>query len=223
RRLPASEEDGAVRHPRHGRGGLCRRRGRDHARRPGPSPRNAGSAAADAGRSVRHRVHSRAAFPSRPGAGVRRGRRVPAPPLALVLAVGLGCAVVPPARAATTVSIGSKAFPESWILGEALAGALRGEGLTVMHRSNLGGTEIVFQALRSGGIDVYAEYTGTILEVILHSGRRMPLAELRDSLAVQGLGVSDPIGFNDGYAIAVSQAVAERETLRTLSDLLRHP
>jgi osmoprotectant transport system permease protein len=125
--------------------------------------------------------------------------------------------------ATSTVSIGSKAFPESWILGEALASVMREDGIPVTHRRNLGGTEIVFQALRSGSVDVYPEYTGTILEVILHSSRRLPLAELRDSLAAQGLGVSDPIGFNDGYAIAVSSAVAARETLRTLSDLLRHP
>ena len=127
------------------------------------------------------------------------------------------------AFAAPSVSIGSKAFPESWILGEALAGVMRAQGVTVNHRRNLGGTEIVFQALRSGGVDVYPEYTGTILEVILHSSRRLPLSELRDSLASQGLGVSEPIGFNDGYAIAVSTAVAERESLRTLSDLIHHP
>ena len=67
------------------------------------------------------------------------------------------------------VTVGSKAFPESWILSEALARTLRSEGVArVEHRHNLGGTEIVAQALQSGAVDVYPEYTGTIQEVLLH-------------------------------------------------------
>ena len=126
--------------------------------------------------------------------------------------------------AAARVTVGSKAFPESWVLGEALASLMRDRGIPeVVHRSNLGGTEIVFQALRSGSVDVYPEYTGTLLEVILHSPRALPLAEMRDSLARQGLGVSDPLGFNDSYALAVTEAAGRRYGLRTLSDLARHP
>ncbi|HXF59238.1 MAG TPA: glycine betaine ABC transporter substrate-binding protein, partial [Candidatus Saccharimonadales bacterium] len=90
-------------------------------------------------------------------------------------------------------------------------------------RNNLGGTEIVFQALRSGAIDVYPEYTGTILEVVLHSGRRLTLPEMREELSKQGLGVSEPLGFNDSYAIAVTREARDRYGLRTLSDLGRHP
>lgn len=128
------------------------------------------------------------------------------------------------APAAAAVTIGSKAFPESWVLGEALAIELRARGANnIAHRSNLGGTEIVFEALRSGSVDVYPEYTGTIQEVILHSPRALTFAELRSELAKQGLGISDPIGFNDGYAIAVTDAVAQRFNVRTLSDLARHP
>jgi osmoprotectant transport system permease protein len=53
---------------------------------------------------------------------------------------------------AQKVTVGSKAFPESWILGDLLAQQARGAGAApVEHRSNLGGTEIVWQALRSGG------------------------------------------------------------------------
>src|SRR5689334_10651288 len=85
-----------------------------------------------------------------------------------------------PAPALARVTVGSKAFPESWILGEALADRMRAIGLEdVDHRHNLGGTEIVYQALRAGDIDVYPEYTGTILEVILHAPRTMSPAEMR--------------------------------------------
>jgi len=122
------------------------------------------------------------------------------------------------------VTVGSKAFPESWILSEALAQVMRSEGIPeVEHRNNLGGTEIVFQALRSGAIDVYPEYTGTILEVVLHSPRRLTLPEIRQELSKQGLGVSEPLGFNDSYAIAVTRAARDRYGLRTISDLARHP
>jgi osmoprotectant transport system permease protein len=126
--------------------------------------------------------------------------------------------------AAAGVTIGSKAFPESWVLGEALAGVMRSEGVAaVAHRSNLGGTEIVFQALRAGSVDAYPEYTGTIDEVILHSPRPLTPEEMRAALARQGLGMSDPIGFNDSYALATTESVRQRLGLHTLSDLARHP
>ena len=130
----------------------------------------------------------------------------------------------PSSPAAAPVTVGSKAFPESWVLGEALAAVMRERGVSgVTHRSNLGGTEIVFQALRTGSVDVYPDYTGTIQEVILHSPRPLKLGEMREQLAPQGLAISDPIGFNDGYALAVTDAVEKRYGLRTLSDLERHP
>src|SRR5205814_6998192 len=106
------------------------------------------------------------------------------------------------------------------VLSETLAKAMRVAGVAdVEHRNNLGGTEIVFQALRSGAIDVYPEYTGTILEVVLHSARRLSLPEMRQELARQGLGVSGPIGFNDSYAIAVTREARQHYGLNSLSDL----
>ena len=121
------------------------------------------------------------------------------------------------------VTIGSKAFPESWILGEAAASLARRAGAEADHRRNLGGTEIVYDALRSGSIDVYPEYTGTISEVMLHAPGRLSLAEMRDSLYAQGIGISEPLGFNDSYGIAVAPDVAKRLGLRKLSDLASHP
>ena len=139
-----------------------------------------------------------------------------------LIALLLGMIVA--SRANAAVVVGSKAFPESWILSEALAQEMRVRGIArVEHRNNLGGTEIVYQALRSGAVDVYPEYTGTILEVVLHSPGRLTLAETRDQLAREGLGLSDPIGFNDSYALAVTREARDRYGLRTLSDLSRHP
>jgi osmoprotectant transport system substrate-binding protein/osmoprotectant transport system permease protein len=142
-----------------------------------------------------------------------------------VLALGLALALLgsPGTVLAAGVSVGSKAFPESWVLGEGLAALLRAGGVTeVRHRRNLGGTEIVYQALRSGEVDVYPEYTGTIAEVIV----RRPgadLATLRAAMARESLGISAPIGFNDSYALAVTESTARRYRLTRISDLAAHP
>ena len=145
---------------------------------------------------------------------------------ALLLAAAMAGPAAAPvaARADRGVAVGSKAFAESWILGDALAAAMREAGVSaVVHRRNLGGTEIVLQALRSGNVDVYPEYTGTVQEVVLHAPRALSPAEMRSSLARIGLGMSEPIGFDDSYAIAVTPQAARRYGLRLLSDLARHP
>ncbi len=147
-----------------------------------------------------------------------RGRRAGFLAAILVLAGLLGAGPAP-----RTLVIGSKAFPESWILGESMATLARSSGPSVEHRANLGGTEIVYAALLSGAVDAYPEYTGTIAEVILKSPGRPSLAELRTGLAPQGIGVSEPLGFNDGYALAVTARTRDRLNLRTISDLARHP
>ena len=130
---------------------------------------------------------------------------------ALLVLAALGIAGLAQAAAPPKVTVGSKAFPESWILGEALTTLARQAGASpIAHRSNLGGTEIVYQALRSGAIDAYPEYTGTIAEVLLHRSDRPPLDSLRAGLAPLGIAVGPPLGFNDGYGIAISRATATR-------------
>jgi osmoprotectant transport system permease protein len=120
-----------------------------------------------------------------------------------------------------SISVGSKAFPESWILGEALVSLARAKGPAV-HKRNLGGTELVWQALTSGSIDAYVEYTGTIAQVILKNEDAPTHETLRAALEKSGVGMSAPIGFDDGYAIATMRKTAERERIGSLSDLARH-
>ena len=143
----------------------------------------------------------------------------------VLIAALLACLPSAPARGAEGgIVVGSKAFPESWILGEALARTMRASGIArVTHRNNLGGTEIVAQALHSGAVDVYPEYTGTIQEVLLHRQGAAGADSMRADLARLGLAMSDPIGFNDGYAIAMPESVAARLGIRSMSDLARHP
>ena len=145
-------------------------------------------------------------------------RRVPAA-LLVVLAVLLATTN---AAAKEAVVIGSKAFPESWVLGEALASLATESGADAEHRPNLGGTEIVAQALRAGSIDAYPEYTGTLREVLVGKPGAT-LDELRAALGRDGLGLTDSLGFEDKYALAVAGAVADRLGLRTISDARGHP
>ena len=127
-------------------------------------------------------------------------------------------------RGAPTVTVGSKAFPESWILGAAVAALVEQTGAArAEHRKNLGGTEIAYQALEAGNIDVYPEYTGTIAEVILKTTGAPSHQEIRARLAAVGLDMSEPLGFNDGYALAVTKSTATRLGLRTISGLRAHP
>src|SRR5207253_2582613 len=68
---------------------------------------------------------------------------------------------------ADQVIIGSKKFTESYVLAEIAKRSLENAGLKVEHRQGMGGTIILWEALRGGGIDVYPEYTGTIAEEML--------------------------------------------------------
>jgi osmoprotectant transport system permease protein len=118
--------------------------------------------------------------------------------------------------------IGSKRFTESGILAEiAAAVADRAGDAQVSHEEGLGGTALVFRALEQGSIDVYPEYTGTIAEAILHAEGRPDLAELRRALLPRGIAITDPLGFDNTYGVAVSSALASTRHLVTLSDLAR--
>lgn len=136
--------------------------------------------------------------------------------LALALAAALlGCG-------ARELRVGSKEFTESVILGEALTRLAQGAGVPAAHRRQLGGTRVLWDALVSGAIDAYPEYTGTLREELL---RGLPPgdAALDQALAERGLARTASLGFEDTYAIGVRRAVAVRLGLQTIGDLARHP
>jgi osmoprotectant transport system permease protein len=123
-----------------------------------------------------------------------------------------------------TARIGSKNFTESVILSEILRLDAQRYGLSLEHRPAMGGSAILWQALRQGSIDAYPEYTGTLTQELL---RGLPPAasgeQLASALQALGLGISASIGFEDRYALGVSEALGERLQLRSLSDLRAHP
>src|SRR5213083_1587472 len=124
---------------------------------------------------------------------------------------------------AAPVVIGSKNFTESYVIGEIAKRALTDAGLPVEHRQGMGGTIILWQALRGGQIDAYPEYTGTIGREILKSDRPLSLNEIRDSLAKSGVGITEPLGFNNTYALVMRRSEAQRLGVHTISDLQKYP
>jgi osmoprotectant transport system permease protein len=126
------------------------------------------------------------------------------------------------ATAQDRLRIGSKRFTESYILAQILAQTAQPHA-PVEVQQGLGNTAIVHAALRAGSIDVYPEYTGTIALEILKQPQATSLEALRAQLAPLGLGVDVPLGFNDGYALAMRADTADKLGITKLSDLARHP
>jgi osmoprotectant transport system permease protein len=121
------------------------------------------------------------------------------------------------------VVVGSKNFPESYILGEVIAQLLEDHDFRVERRFGLGGTLIGFEALRIGGIDVYVEYSGTLEQAILKSPSRLAYSELQATMKREyGMDFLESLGFNNSYALALRRDGAQRLHLRTISDLAGH-
>ena len=109
------------------------------------------------------------------------------------------------------------------ILGEIARDLIADAGVPVRHRRELGGTQVLFHALEADQLDVYPEYTGTISGEILAGRSINNEADLRAALAERGVGMSQPLGFNDTYAIGMREQEAARLGVASLSDLRRHP
>jgi osmoprotectant transport system permease protein len=135
----------------------------------------------------------------------------------LLLALCLAAAL--PAQA-DSLRIGSKRFTESYVLGEVLKRAVEGKA-AVEYRPGMGNTGILYAALKSGAIDLYPEYTGTIAREILKAEGDPGLEDINRRLAREGLGVAVKLGFNNSYALAMRDDRAAELGIRTLSDLAK--
>lgn len=125
------------------------------------------------------------------------------------------------------VVVGSKAFTESIIIGEIVAQWLERSNVPVERHFNLGATNISFEAVRSGAIDMYPEYTGTGLMAILKHEPINDHAKVMDTVRSDfksryDIVWLDPLGFNNTYALAMPEALAKRLGITKVSDLLAH-
>ena len=141
----------------------------------------------------------------------------------LLLIGGLTVFAGTAAAQGSALHIGSKRFTESYILAQVLAqkAAVANAPAPVVMQG-LGNTAIVYEALRSGSIDMYPEYLGTISLEILKNPAVTSLADINLQLAPLGLGVAIPLGFNDGYALAMREDEAARLGIAKQSDLASH-
>lgn len=121
------------------------------------------------------------------------------------------------------LKVGSKRFTESYLLGEIVRQTLLAQDVPAEHRQGLGNTAILAAALRQGQIDLYPEYTGTIVRELLKrdspADAQAPLAQINLWLAPLGLKAAVPLGFNNSYALALREADATRLGITTLSEL----
>jgi osmoprotectant transport system permease protein len=130
------------------------------------------------------------------------------------------------AAAQAPIVVASKPFAESYLLAELFAQTLEAAGFAVDRRLGLGATEIAFGALRTGAIDVYPEYTGTGLLVLLGEPAdpdpRAVFRRVAETFAERwDAHWLAPLGFENAYAMAVRRETADRYALRTLTDLGR--
>lgn len=124
------------------------------------------------------------------------------------------------AMAESKVTVASKNFTEGYVLAEIMSQLLEIEGYTVDRRFGLGGTLVCYEALVAGEVDVYAEYTGTLAQAILK--RDDPAADpaaLNELLAPRGIEVLSSFGFNNTYAIALKQVLADNLGITKVSEL----
>jgi len=151
---------------------------------------------------------------------------VPARGLAAVmLTAGV---LAPPAGTAAQsdpepIVVGSKNFTEGVVLGEIARFLIEDAGLEARHRQALGGTQVVFNALEGGDIDLYAEYTGTLLQEILYEDGVDDVAGVKRVLRERGIRMTDSLGFQNNYALGMKREVAARLGIVTIGDLRAHP
>jgi osmoprotectant transport system substrate-binding protein len=124
------------------------------------------------------------------------------------------------------IKVGSKNFTEELVLGEMYAALLEHEGLAVERHLDLGSTQVAMAALARGDIDLYPEYTGTALLVVLKAPPMSDRAAVyalvkREYAARYSLAWLDPAPMNDTQALATTQATSSRLGLRTLSECAR--
>ena len=134
-------------------------------------------------------------------------RRLRTVAVACVLWTAAAAAV---AAAAHDVRVGSKRFTESYILGEIVQQTLVAEGVGATHRAGLGNTGILVAALDAGEIDVYPEYTGTIVREILKRDGNPSLDELNATARAAPAQGRVPLGFSNTYALAMRDDEAAR-------------
>lgn len=157
-------------------------------------------------------------------------KRVVITATSLAVIVCLGFVIIPKALSKNdkTIVIASKNYTEQLILGNILSEFIKDNtDIDVVEKFNLGGSQVTFNAIKSGAVDLYVEYLGTGYVSILNmtepnSNRDEVYDIVKDRFKSDyNLEVLNPLGFNNTYAMAVTQETAEKYNLKTVSDLAK--
>ena len=122
-----------------------------------------------------------------------------------------------------TVKIGSKVHTESVILGELMTHLVNNAGVKAIHRRELGGTQVLWKALKRGDIDIYAEYTGTMTRELFADSGLETIKDIRKRLFQDQILMTKSLGFNNTYAISMKKTVAAKYGINKISDLRHYP
>ena len=131
-----------------------------------------------------------------------------------------------PANANTRITVGSKNFPEQFVLGEIYAQALEAAGFDVRKQLNIGSEVVAFKALRQGEIDAYPEYTGTVLTALLNRKTEdlpkdpdVAYEQVVEGVADDNLTAFPRTPFENTYRLGLLKERAEELGVTTTSDL----
>jgi osmoprotectant transport system permease protein len=129
------------------------------------------------------------------------------------------------ARPRSSYIVGAKTFAEQYVLAALIAERLQAAGLSATSREGLG-SNVIYDALVSGDIDVYVDYTGTLWANQFHHTEILPrealLAELKTILAQKNITLLGSLGFENAYALVMPRKRAEELGIHTISDLAGH-
>jgi osmoprotectant transport system permease protein len=142
-----------------------------------------------------------------------------------VLALVAAALVPSMARSPSSYIVGAKTFAEQYVLAALVAQRLRAAGLSATTREGLG-SNVIFDALGTGDIDVYIDYSGTLWANQFHHTEIVPrqqlLDELKAKLAQQKITLLGELGFANAYALVMPRQRAEALGIHSIADLASH-
>jgi osmoprotectant transport system permease protein len=158
--------------------------------------------------------------------GIRNRRGLRAGLGGIGIAALIAATLVPSlARAPSSYIVGAKTFAEQYVLSALIAQRLRAAGFSASSREGLG-SNVIFDALASGDIDVYVDYSGTLWVNQFHHDDIKPrdqlLGELKTTLAKQSITLLGELGFENAYALVMPRKRAEALGIRSIADLVAH-
>jgi len=158
--------------------------------------------------------------------GLRDRRRLRVAFGGLGVAALVAATLVPSmARSPSSYIVGAKTFAEQYVLSALIAQRLRAAGLSATTREGLG-SNVIFDALVTGDIDVYVDYSGTLWANQFHhtdiAPRRQLLNQLKATLAQQNITLLGELGFENAYALVMPRKRAEALGIHSIADLAAH-